>query len=167
MLTKSTGCQTLKPLQGKETRAANEGAYLIRTGDFAKQSSGSGGAAPESIGFDSQQRSSAKPSSDQPPEIFWISTVRCRRPCTAGSSVRYRQSAKSRPANQRVCRLRESFRFQRELVAPARRCSGATASPYVTDFAARVDEVSRNFNFSRSCSGNFCVCGVCQWSEGL
>ena len=36
---------------------------------------------------------------------------------------------------------------------------------YVTDFAARVDEVSRNFNFVRSCSRNSCVCGVCQWSE--
>ena len=30
---------------------------------------------------------------------------------------------------------------------------------YVTDFAVCVDEVSRNFNFARSCSGNFCGCG--------
>ncbi len=42
----------------------------------------------------------------------------------------------------------------------------AHTSTYVTDFAARVDEASRNFNFSRSCSRNFCGCGVCQWSEG-
>ena len=36
---------------------------------------------------------------------------------------------------------------------------------YVTDFAARVDEVSRNFSLVRSCSGNFCGYGVCQWFE--
>ena len=36
---------------------------------------------------------------------------------------------------------------------------------YVTDFTVRVDDVSRNFNFARSYSGNFCVCGVWQWSE--
>ena len=41
----------------------------------------------------------------------------------------------------------------------------AHTQAYVTDFAARVDEVSRNFNFSRSCSRNFCGCGVCQWSD--
>ena len=116
-------CKTRK--RGLQMRAHT----ITRTGDFAKQSSGSAGAALESIGFDR------------------------------------RQSAKSRPANQWVCRLRESFGFQRGLVAPAGRCSGATASTYVTDFAARVDEVSRNFNFARSRSGNFCGCGVCQRSE--
>ena len=36
---------------------------------------------------------------------------------------------------------------------------------YVTDFAARVDAVSRNFHFARSISENFCGCGVCQRSE--
>ncbi len=35
---------------------------------------------------------------------------------------------------------------------------------YVTDFAARVDEASRDFHFARSVSKNLCVCGVCQWS---
>ena len=38
---------------------------------------------------------------------------------------------------------------------------------YVTDFAARVDAVSRNFHFVRSISENFCGCGVCQRSEGI
>ena len=41
----------------------------------------------------------------------------------------------------------------------------AHTQTYVTDFAARVDAVSRNFHFVRSVSENFCDCGVCQWSE--
>ena len=36
---------------------------------------------------------------------------------------------------------------------------------YVTDFAVRVDDASRNFSSIKSCSRNFCGCGVCQWSE--
>ena len=33
---------------------------------------------------------------------------------------------------------------------------------YVTDFAARVDDGSRNFYFVRSVSEDFCGCGVCR-----
>ncbi len=59
------------------------------------------------------------------------------------------------------------------LTDPEKRCKTrkhglqmrAHTQTYVTDFAARVDAVSRNFHFVRSVSENFCGCGVCQWSD--
>ena len=64
--------------------------------------------------------------------------------------MRYRQSAKSRPANQWVCRLRESFGFQRGLVAPAGRCNGATASNAPETLRSKVPAAPReSFRFQR------------------
>ena len=170
----SIDCQTLKTLQGKETWAANEGAYIIRTETCAKRRF-------------RQRRANLSDSSagwSPLPQAVRRLLQTHRRLCKAKFRQRRTNpldssAGWSRLQDAAVARLlqthrnlrkapfpatpRESFRFQRGLVAPAGRCSGATASTYVTDFAVRVDEVSRNFNFIRSCSRNFCVCRICQW----
>ena len=135
---------------GRACRSLQWRDCFKRTGDFAKQSSGSGGAALESIGFDSQQslfgKAEQRPAAGNLLDFYGA----LPKPCTAGFSVRYRQSAKSRPANLLVCRLRESSRFQRGLVAPAGRCSGTTASNAPETLRSKVPAAPReSFGFQR------------------